>query len=76
MKLSELIARYGDDKVKFQPLDQCVISLDMTKKGTTIAFRTDQPFDINGTRQLGLVVWLDRGRVAAIVAASKEEQKS
>lgn len=71
MKLSELIAAYGDDKVQWQNLDQCASSLDMGKRGTTITFGTDERLNPSGTERLGLVVWLDRGRVQEIVAASK-----
>lgn len=73
LKMSELIAQYGDDKVEFQNLDQCADALDYSaKKGRTmIKFGTEQPIGLNGTEKLGLVVWLDRKRVAEIVAASK-----
>lgn len=74
MKLSELIATYGDDKVQFQNLDQCTDTLDYSaKKGRTmIRFGTEQAIGPTGTDKLGLVVWFDRKRVAEIVAASKE----
>lgn len=71
MKLSELIAAYGDEKVQWQNLDQCASSLDMGKCGTTITFGTDERLNPDGTERLGLVVWLDRQRVQEIVAASK-----
>lgn len=71
MKLSELIASYGDDKVQWQNLDQCASSLDMGKRGTKITFGTDERLNPSGTERLGLVVWLDRERVQEIVAASK-----
>lgn len=73
LKLSELIAAYGDDKVGFQNLDQCGKTLDYHhKKGTTITFGTEETIGVNGLEKLGLVVWLDRRRVAEIIAASKE----
>lgn len=71
MKLSELIARYGDDRVQFQSLDQCADALNMGKDGTKITFGTTQRLTPTGTEQLGLVVWMDRKAVAEIVAASK-----
>jgi len=68
MKLSELIAKYGDDKVKFQNLDECGIDIKYDhKKGTRITFGTDTPLDLNGTKQLGLVVWMDRDKVKEII---------
>lgn len=71
MKLSELIAAYGDDKARWQNLDHCASSLNMGKRGTTITFDTDERLNPSGTERLGLVVWLDRERVQEIVAASK-----
>lgn len=73
MNLSELIAAYGDDKVQFQYLDTCTDSLTLAKHGITkVSFGAEgQPFDFNGTKNLGLVVWLDRERVKEILAQSK-----
>lgn len=71
MKLSELIAVYGDDKVQFQNLDQCAKSMNMNGGTTTITFGTEQRVHFEGMEKLGLVVWLDRKRVAEIVAVSK-----
>ena len=71
MKLSELIAAYGDDKVQFQNLDHSAITLNMSGRGTKITFGTDQTLTPEGTAKLGLVVWLDRDRVKEIVASSK-----
>jgi len=71
LKLSELIAAYGDDKVQFQNLDQCADKLNMNGGTTKITFGTEQRLHLDGTEKLGLVVWLDRERVKEIVAASK-----
>ena len=71
LKLSELIAAYGDDKVQFQNLDQSAITLNMNGGVTKITFGTEQRLHLDGTEKLGLVVWLDRERVKEIVAASK-----
>lgn len=71
LKLSELIAAYGDDKVQFQNLDQCAETLNMNKGVTKITFGTEQPINLDGMQRLGLVVWFDRDKVAEIVAASK-----
>lgn len=73
MTLSELISAYGDDNVQSQNLDQCGISLDMKGVTTRITFGTEQRLNPNGTEKLGLVVWLDRDRVAQIIDASKTE---
>lgn len=72
MNLSELIAAYGDDKVQFQNLDGCGLTLDYHhKKGTTVTFGTDARIGPNGLEKLGLVLWFDRDRVAEIVATAK-----
>lgn len=73
MNLSELIAKYGDDKVQFQNLDQSAETLNMNKGVTKITFGTEQPIAPTGTVKLGLVVWLDRDRVAEIITAAKKE---
>lgn len=72
LKLSELIAKYGDDKVQFQNLDHCLDSLKMNNGKSKITFGTEQPVNLDGTDKLGLIVWLDRKRIAEIVAASKQ----
>ncbi len=75
MNLSELIAKYGDDRVQFQNLDQCTEALNMNKGATKITFGTEQPINLDGTQKLGLVVWLDRDRVAEIIAESKKQKR-
>lgn len=70
MKLSELIAAYGDDKVQLQNLDHSATNLNMSKGVSKITFGTEQPISIDGTDKLGLVVWLDRKRVAEIIEAA------
>lgn len=76
MKLSELIAAYGDDKVTFQKLDDDADSMNYHhKKGTKITFGTNALIDHNGTREMGLVVWLDRDRVAEIIETAKSNNE-
>lgn len=67
MKLSELIAKYGDENIQFQPLDKCVIEMNVTKKGTTAKFGTEETFDLKGFKKMGLIVWMDRDKVAEIL---------
>jgi hypothetical protein len=71
MKLSELIARYGDENVTFQKLDDCVSSSQITKQGSRATFVTPEKIDLDGFAKLGLIVWFDRARVAEIIAAEK-----
>lgn len=74
MKLSELIAKYGDEEVKFQNLDGCVKNMNYRAgKGTTITFGTDVLLNstLDGLAELGLVVWLDREKVEKILKENK-----
>lgn len=68
LKLSELIAEYGDDVIEFQNLDQSATDLNMNKGVTKITFGTEQAITFNGMEKLGIVVWFDRKRVADIIA--------
>lgn len=72
MKLSQLIAEYGDEAVGVQNLDQCATSLNMNKGVTKITFGTEQAITPEGMEKLGLVVWLDRKKVADLMARAKE----
>lgn len=73
MNLSELIAAYGDERVTFQKIDDCLMSADtMTPAGTKLTIVTPEALHPDGMEKLGLVVWLDRKRVAEIVAAEKQ----
>lgn len=75
MNLSELIAAYGDERVTFQKIDDCLMSADMmTPVGTKLTIVTTEALHLDGMEKMGLVVWLDRKRVAEIVAAEKAER--
>lgn len=64
MKLSELIAKIGDENVQVQNLDHATVRLSTKANGITeITFGTPAATTINGTKQLGIVVWLDRDAV-------------
>lgn len=71
MHLSELIRLYGDDKVEVQKLDDSATSLNMSNGVTKITFPTEEPLDIGGTDRLGLIVWMERDRVQAIIDDAK-----
>lgn len=74
MKMSELIAEYGDENIKFQNLDECGIDLKYDhKKGTRVTFGTDTPLTLEGTKDLGLVIWFDREKVKEIIEFSKKK---
>ena len=71
MKLSELIAEYGDDDVQFQKLDDCTDTLTMSKLGTKAKFVTPQTFGFDGFDKFGMIVWFDRERLKAILEKAK-----
>jgi hypothetical protein len=71
MKMSELLAKIGDDNFQIQNLDTCGISYDWSaKKGTTIKFGTEVGIDGRGTKKLGMIVWLDRDEVERLIHPS------
>lgn len=71
MKLSELIAKYGDDIVQFQKMDDCAIDFTKTKEGTKAVICTPVSFTLDGFDKMGLVIWMDRERVQEILDAGK-----
>ncbi|WP_413219860.1 hypothetical protein [Tritonibacter mobilis] len=71
MKLSELIAAYGDAEVCYQKLDDDADKLRMNNGITHITFGTTERIGPNGTIKMGLVVWMDRDKVQAIIDRSK-----
>ena len=77
LTISQLIAAHGDEKIELQNLDQCANSIDYHhKKGITITFGTTARLSkvpSTGMEKLGLVIWLDRGKVDEILARSKEQ---
>lgn len=74
MKTSELIAAVGDDVVGIQPLDKCALSLNWSeKKGTKITFGSDVKIEPGGrTEMFGLVVWMPRDKLKAVMDAAKK----
>lgn len=73
MKLSDLISRIGDDKIEFQNLDTCLVSVSSSaKRDTKITFGTSMTAAFEGTTKLGLIVWLDREAVKDALAAKSD----
>lgn len=64
MKLSELFAKVGDENLRFQMLNQCLLNVQATKtKGNRITFVTDaiSPDDIlRNQGNVGVIVWVPR----------------
>jgi hypothetical protein len=68
MSITELLNAIGSDSITFQNLDECSISMNYDhKKGTVIKFGTDQKLTFESTKELGLIVWLDREKVKAAI---------
>jgi hypothetical protein len=69
MKLSELIAKVGDENVKFQNLDLDIVKAGITSAGGQICFATDERHVIertqteSATSYLGLVLWIPRNKL-------------
>ena len=76
MKLSELIAEYGDDNIIFQNLDTDMISMDKRKNYYEIKFGTKEGFnqDLSGTNKRALIVWMDRDKTQEILDKNKGKQ--
>lgn len=73
MNMSELIRAIGDENVQFQNLDSCSTKLNYSaKSGTVITFGTEQPLTPNGTKKLGLILWLDRDAVKSALDAARK----
>ena len=64
MKLSELILKVGDDKVRFQILQNALSGISLGKEGDSkVTFFTNAitPNDVmQGKGKIGLVVWIPR----------------
>ena len=78
MKISELIAAYGDENVEVQNLDECGDRVEMKGGVTRITFGTQQPLSLDEdhpTKRLGLVIWLDRNRVKELMETAKAESQ-
>lgn len=76
MNIAELLTKYGGDDVQCQPLDGCADRMNVSGSYTKITFGTPEPLGPNGTVKMGIVVWMDRDRVAEILAADKAASAS
>ena len=74
MKLSELIAAIGDDKVEIQNLDQCITDMRLGKGGNKFTFGTMQPFDFDGPAKFGMILWLPRDDLKAALAGQPRKE--
>lgn len=64
--ISKLLAEIGDDNIELQPLDTAITHMDEKKEYQLYTFGSAMTFDLNGTKKMGLVLWLDRDRVKEI----------
>lgn len=69
----ELLTRIGDERIKFQNLDTCLITANWSREtGSEITFGTEEKVWPDGTEALGLVVWLPREEVRRILSPDGE----
>ena len=81
MKMSELILAVGDENLRFQNLDRDAHTVDKTKHGTKITFYTDgiqaeELLDGGKSENIGLVLWLPRDKVDAVIAKEREQKSA
>lgn len=77
MGLVELVTAIGDEHIRLQNLDNSAITLDWSaKRGTKITFGTEVSLTPNGTELLGLVVWLPRDAVAALMRSEPPRERN
>jgi len=70
--ISELISKVGDENVSIQALDGCLISANYSaKRGTVISFGTNAELLLDGTKDMGVIVWLPRDKVKEILSEAK-----
>ena len=66
--ITELVAALGDENIKIQSVDSCATDYKMLRNGRTqVKLETDQRFGINGAKDLGIILWLPRDKVKAIL---------
>ena len=65
--ISELVASIGDDNIKIQSLDSCMMSLSKHKGLTKISFLSDQPISGDTTSDIGIVMWIGRDAARKIL---------
>lgn len=70
MKLSEFIAKIGDENISFQLLNQCLTNIKTSKKDKNlVTFATEglTPNDVMAnTGNVGMIVWVPRERYEEI----------
>jgi len=85
MKLSEIIARVGDENIQLQNLQRDLVSVDTGKKDGKITFTTERSKTlnlaaccVNGDKPqfTGLVLWLPTELVNALLTMKREPVKS
>lgn len=77
MKLTELLAEIGDDNIDLQNLSQCICEMRYSaKNGNKFTFVTDQNFGPNGPDKAGLVLWIDRDKMAQAIENLKQKEQS
>jgi hypothetical protein len=65
--LVELVTAIGNDGLKIQSLDTCITNMQKRSGHNEFTFGSEQSFSIDGTEELGIVVWMSRDKVKSIM---------
>lgn len=79
ISLTDLLVEIGNENLTFQMLNKCLDgNQNVTKGGTRLSFVTAETLSdvvMTGKRQ-GLVLWIDKDRIDAAMAALKKKGKA
>ena len=74
MNIIELIEKAGGiDAIGVQFIDQTAINFRRLKDHNRITFVTDQDFSLDGTKQFGVVIWMDREKAKEAFTAARSK---
>jgi hypothetical protein len=58
--MTDLVEAIGDDKIYMQPLAPAITNMQRKKDYNVGSFATQEEFDLNGMKRLGIVLWVER----------------
>jgi hypothetical protein len=58
--MTDLVEAIGDDKIYMQPLAPAITNMQRKKDYNVVSFATQEEFDLNGMKRLGIVLWVER----------------
>ena len=76
-KLSDVLAAVGNENIKVQYIDECTSKYQYTAKtGNKLTVHTAEEFDSRGMVRFGIVLWIDRDKLAASQRVQAQKQGS